>query len=257
MTTAIARYSSQLPKTAEDLQRAVEGSPLGAAFAQHPGEVQRYLARELAFVWQQFSERLEQVPVIAAIEGGTLTAEDYRVLLLNLRQQVIEGGRWIAHVAASMGQELFIVRSTMIGHAAEEHRDYLMLEENYVAAGGELEEIQNAAKNVGSEAFSAYMFHNALQPDPLHMFGAMFIIEGLGHSKAGGWARLVKEHTGLGDDAVSFLAYHGENDDGHYEKLRTILSAPFISSPVAERIVKTARTVGRLYCLQLEELGNV
>ena len=240
-----------------DLQNALERSPLGLSFANHPGEVQRYLATELAFVWQQFCERLAQVPVVRAIESGEVTVEDYRQLLLNLRQQVIEGGRWIAHIAASMGQELFLVRSTMIRHAAEEHRDYQMLERNYVAAGGKLEEIVSAPKNVGSEAFSAYMFHNALQPNPLNMFGAMFIIEGLGQAKAGRWAEQIKEHTGLGDDAVSFLAYHGENDDDHYEKLRTILSAPFITGPVAERIVKTARTVGRLYCLQLEELGNV
>lgn len=255
--TTVAPYASGLPRTEIDLQNALERSPLGLAFANHPGEVQRYLATELAFVWQQFTERLDQVPVVRAIQTGQIKVEDYRQLLLNLRQQVIEGGRWIAHVAASMGQELFLVRSTMIRHAAEEHKDYQMLERNYVAAGGKLEEITGAPKNVGSEAFSAYMFHNALQPNPLHMFGAMFIIEGLGQAKAGRWAEQVKEHTGLGDDAVSFLAYHGKNDDDHYEKLRTILSAPFITGPVAERIVKTARTVGRLYCLQLEELGNV
>ncbi|MCB9660878.1 MAG: 3-oxoacyl-[acyl-carrier-protein] synthase III C-terminal domain-containing protein [Polyangiales bacterium] len=255
--TTVAPYASRLPRTELDLQNALERSPLGLSFANHPGEVQRYLATELAFVWQQFCERLAQVPVVRAIESGEVTVEDYRQLLLNLRQQVIEGGRWIAHIAASMGQELFLVRSTMIRHAAEEHRDYQMLERNYVAAGGKLEEIVSAPKNVGSEAFSAYMFHNALQPNPLNMFGAMFIIEGLGQAKAGRWAEQIKEHTGLGDDAVSFLAYHGENDDDHYEKLRTILSAPFITGPVAERIVKTARTVGRLYCLQLEELGNV
>jgi 3-oxoacyl-[acyl-carrier-protein] synthase-3 len=40
-------------------------------------------------------------------------------------------------------------------HAVTEHRDFRMLEVDYVASGGALADIQGAEKNIGSEALSA------------------------------------------------------------------------------------------------------
>jgi 3-oxoacyl-[acyl-carrier-protein] synthase-3 len=256
-SSSIAPYRTRTSRTEAEIAAALQASPLGPTMADAANAVTRTLAVELAFVWQNFTARLDRTPIIGAIESGTITRDDYLCLLRNLRQQVIDGGRWIAHTAASMSQSLFMVRSAMIGHAAEEHRDYQMIEKNYVAAGGTLEDIEGASKNVGSEAFSSFMFHHALQADPLDLFGAMFIIEGLGTMRAGRWAEQLQATLGLPDGAVSFLAYHGKHDDGHYDKLRRILSAPFIDERVARSIVKTAKTVGRLYILQLEELDHV
>lgn len=232
-------------------------SPLGADFGRDGTEVTQYLARELEKVWDDFESRLDQVPLVRRLDEGTVTLDDYRELLLNLRQQVVEGGRWIALAASSMSIELFPVRSLLIKHAAEEHTDYQMLEQNYVSVGGDLATMLSQPKNIGSEAFSAFMFHQAAKPDPLDLFGAMFIIEGLGSSKAAGWAARIQELLGLEDEQVSFLAYHGVNDDSHYEKLRMILSHPLIDMALAERLVRTAKIVARLYALQLEEIGNI
>jgi 3-oxoacyl-[acyl-carrier-protein] synthase-3 len=241
----------------DDLRTAAfAASPLGPPDAGL-GDDARWLYEELAFVWRYFDELLAEIPIVERIESSTVTSEDYRHLLLNIRQQVIEGGRWLALAASSFSIELFFVRSAVITHAVEEHRDYQLLEQNYVAVGGAPQEILTYPKNVGSEALNAYMFHIAGQPDPLHAFGAVFIIEGLGTAKAAGWAKNVKDALGVGDEAVTFLAYHGENDDTHYDKLRFLLSTPLIDRALAERIAKTAKVVARLYALQLEELGNV
>lgn len=244
------------PVSSDKVEAALERSPLGMSFAQTENPVTRYLAVELALVWQDFIARLDAVPIVAKIEGGTVTVEDYKRLLVNIRQQVSEGGRWIARTASSMSARYFAIRSALIGHAGAEHKDFQLIEANYRALGGKDEEIQNQQKNIGSEAFSAFMFHQASQPDPIDLFGAMFIIEGLGTVKAGRWATLLKQQLGLQDSQVGFLAYHGVNDDSHYEKLRMILSLPIIDQPAAERIVKTAKVVARLYSLQLEELDN-
>lgn len=244
-------------RTDDDRAKAFALSPLGPQFGDDASDAVRWLAEELAFVWLDFEQRISAVPVIARIENGTATIQDYQRLLVNIRQQVIEGGRWIALAASSMSIELFAVRSLLIGHAAEEHTDYQMIERDFVSVGGSLDEMLSQPKNIGSEAFSAFMFHQASQPDPLDLFGAMFIIEGLGTAKAAGWAKQLKETLGLDDSQVTFLAYHGMNDDGHYEKLRGVLSNPLIDRPLAERLVKTAKVVGRLYALQLEELDNV
>lgn len=208
-------------------------------------------------VWQEFEQRLDQVPVMRRLGEGTATLEDYRRLLFNLRQQVADGARWISRAASNFSVDLFDLRSAAIGHAAEEHRDFMMIERDYAACGGSIEDIRAGEKNIGSEALSAYMFHTASQPDPIGLLGAMFIIEGLGTGKASGWAARFKATLGLRDDQVSFLAYHGEADDDHFAKLQAILNSPRIDAAAADAIVKTAKTVARLYALQLEELDHV
>jgi len=58
--------------------------------------------------------RLARVPVVRRIEDGTATLDDYRRLLLNLRQQVVDGGRWISLAAAHFSADLFWLRSAAI-----------------------------------------------------------------------------------------------------------------------------------------------
>ena len=214
------------------------------------------LVRQLGVVWVEFQTQLQAVPIVQRLEQGRLTLADYKLLLLNLRQQVMEGARWIARAASQMEIEAFPVRSLFIQHAGDEHRDFRMLERDYQAVGGSLEEITRAEKNVGSEALSAFMFHRAGQSNPLDLLGAMFIIEGLGARMAQRWGTLIQQQLGLEARQVSFLLYHGGNDDNHLDKLEQVVDSGLIDEAMAARIVKTARVTARLYRLQLEELGN-
>lgn len=215
------------------------------------------LVRQLARVWIDFESRLHRVPIVAKLESGRFSLEDYKLLLLNLRQQVVEGARWIARAASQMDAERFPLRSLFITHAREEHRDFELLERNYVSVGGDLATIRGAEKNVGSEALSAWMFHRASQENPLDLLGAMFIIEGLGSQLAARWGALIKEQLDLAEDQVSFLLYHGGNDERHLDKLEQALAESGLDERLVDRMVKTAKVTARLYLLQLEELGHV
>jgi 3-oxoacyl-[acyl-carrier-protein] synthase-3 len=243
--------------SAAAIDAALARSPLGADFADDADDRVKKLVIELGLVWADFERMLDATPILTRLREGTITLADYQRLLVNLRQQVMEGARWIARAASSLSIELFPLRSMFITHAGEEHRDFQILERDYVATGGALHDIQSAAKNVGSEALSAFMFHRASQPDPLDLLGAMFIIEGLGTAKAHQWAEQLKETLKLEDHQVKFLSYHGGNDDRHFDKLRDVVRSGFVDDAVAARIVKTARTVARLYALQLEEIDHV
>jgi 3-oxoacyl-[acyl-carrier-protein] synthase-3 len=215
------------------------------------------LVRRLTQVWVDFETQLSRVPVIVRLDSGRITIDDYRGLLVNLRQQVIEGSRWIARAASSLTPELFSLRSLFLQHARDESRDYQMLERDFVSVGGALEAIQRGEKNVGSEALSAWMFHRASQENPLDLLGAMFIIEGLGNRLARRWGEQIRDTLGLTDAQVSFLLYHGANDATHFEKLETALGSGVLTEALCDRIVKTAKVTARLYRLQLEELGNL
>jgi len=224
---------------------------------QENSDLQRSLMRRLAQVWVDFETRLDRAPIVDKLNRGKLRIEDYRSLLLNLRQQVMEGSRWIARAASNITVEYFPLRSMFIGHAGEESRDYQMIERDYLAVGGSLEEIRSAEKNIGSEALSAWMFHRASQENPFDLLGAMFIIEGLGARMARRWGLMIREQLGLDERQVSFLLYHGANDDDHFAKFEAAIGSGALTEELARRIVKTAKVTARLYALQLEELGNV
>ncbi|WP_228375150.1 iron-containing redox enzyme family protein [Demequina iriomotensis] len=214
------------------------------------------LAERLAEVWARFEERLETVPILARLEEGTVTIEDYRRLLFNLRQQVVDGSPWISRAASSFDIAHFPLRAAAIHHAEEEHRDFLMLERDYVAVGGSLDELRAGRKNIGSEALSGYLFHYADRPNPVGLLGAMFIIEGLGARRAAGWARRFQEVLGLADNQVHFMVYHQEADGAHTGDLEAILTSGMIDDAAADAIVRCAEVVARLYALQLEELDR-
>lgn len=215
------------------------------------------LMRNLLIVWLDFERRLGKVPLLRRLEQGTFSLDDYKTLLLNLRPQVVEGSRWITRAASSFTAEFAELRSKVIGHAFDEHRDYEMLETDYVSVGGKLEDIRRAPRNVGTEALAAFLMQQASHPNPVDLLGAMFIIEGLGQKMAEGWAQKIQEQVGVSADSTKFLSYHGKNDEQHLDKLHSILDSDAVNDETAPRILKTAKVVARLYVLQLEELGNV
>jgi hypothetical protein len=213
-------------------------------------ETLRRLMRE----WFEFEKSLAAVPLVRRLDLGTFTPEDYRRLLLNLRPQVVEGSRWISRCASSFDASRSDIRSTILRHAVDEHRDYLVLEEDYVAAGGDLETIRGREKNPGSHALHAFLMFRAGEPNPGGLLGAMWIIEGLGEKMAANWAERIQSLTGCGAETTRFLRYHGHNDDTHMNKLYSLLDRICTDQAAADDVVMTARIVGRLYCWQLEEV---
>lgn len=211
--------------------------------------------RRLTVAFTEFEGRLEQTPLIRKLTRGRFTLEDYRAFLVNLRQQVKDGALWMSRAASNIDEQHLELRSLLMRHAVTEHRDFRLLEADFVAAGGALDEIQGTEKNIGSEALSAWMFHEASRPNPFGLLGAMWIIEGLGSIKAAEWGRLVQQRLSLPDEAVRFLLYHGENDAEHIGEFERMLGLVLPDAAVAERIVKTARVTGRLYALQIEEIA--
>jgi pyrroloquinoline quinone (PQQ) biosynthesis protein C len=210
--------------------------------------------RRLTIVFTEFEGRLEQTPLIRKLTRGRFELADYQAFLVQLRQQVKDGALWMSRAASNVGEAHLELRSALMKHAVAEHRDFRLLEEDYVATGGALETIQGGEKNLGSEALSAWMFHEASKPDPFGLLGAMWIIEGLGSIKAQEWGRKVKATLALPDEAVRFLLYHGENDVGHIEEFKSMLALVLPDEAVARRIVRTAQVTARLYALQIEEI---
>jgi pyrroloquinoline quinone (PQQ) biosynthesis protein C len=210
--------------------------------------------RKLTIVFTAFEGRLEQTPLIRKLSRGRFELADYQAFLIQIRQQVKEGALWMSRAASNIDEAHLELRSSLMRHAVTEHRDFRLLEADFVASGGKLEVIRAGEKNVGSEALSSWMYHQASQPNPFGLLGAMWIIEGLGSIKAQEWGRRVKETLALPDEAVRFLLYHGENDAEHIEEFKEMLAMVLPNEAVAKRIVRTAEVTARLYALQIEDV---
>jgi len=219
-------------------------------------EIEATLVRQLSRVWTDFENQLNQVPIVAKMYNGRVTLKDYRELLYNLRQQVIDGSRWISRAASNITRENFPIRSAFIGHSSDEHRDFEMIERDYVSVGGKLDDIQSGVKNIGSTALSEYILSRASRENPFDLIGAMFIIEGLGRRVARRWAVQIRDQLQLEDQQVSFLMYHSESDDIHFERLDAAVQSGILTDELVADVVKAAKVVARLYVLQLEEIGN-
>ncbi|MGH1471919.1 MAG: hypothetical protein ACRBCS_12040 [Cellvibrionaceae bacterium] len=212
--------------------------------------------QQLLQVWFKFERDLNRVPIIRRLEQGTFTKKDYLNLLLNLRQQVIEGSRWITRCASSFDRDFADVRSVVISHASDEHKDYEILEKDYIASGGQLAEITHIDRNLGTEALHAFLMYRATYPNPVDLIGAMWIIEGLGEKMAKGWSERIIELVGEKNCSVTFMSYHSANDEDHMEKLYSLIDRVCTKKENIKAIVRTAKVVSRLYALQLEEIDN-
>lgn len=215
-----------------------------------------WLIRQLTRTWIDFEHKLNNVPIVKKIYDGTLSKDDYMLLLHDLRQQVIDGSQWISRAGSNISIDLFELRSAFLKHAGTEHKDYQILEKNYKNMGGDVELLYKGEKNVGAEALSAWMFNQASKSNPVDLLGAMFIIEGLGNRMAGFWGELIQKQLKLENNQVDFFLYHGVADLEHFKGLEDALNHPKMNMEIAKRIAKTAKITANLYVQQLQELGN-
>lgn len=219
-------------------------------------ETSEWLIRNLTQIWIDFETDLLKLPIIIKIHDGKLSISDYKLLLTDLRQQVIDGSQWISRAASNIDIDLFELRSAFIKHTATEHKDYQMLEKNFENLGENIDIIRTGEKNTGSVALTSFMFQQASKPNPIDLLGSMFIIEGIGKRLAGYWGGMIKDQLNLNDNQVSFFTYHSVADENHFHNLEKALNHPKMNMEVAKNIVKTAKVTAKLYKMQLEELGN-
>jgi len=219
-------------------------------------EIGQSTLRRLMREWFEFERRLAVVPIVKRLDLGTFTHDDYKHLLLNLRPQVVEGSRWISRCASSFDRDHADIRSVILSHAHDEHRDYEVMEKDFLALGGELSVIRAQRKNAGSEALHAFLMYKAGEPNPAGLLGAMWIIEGLGEKMAANWADRIEALTGCDKSCTRFLRYHANNDESHMNKLYGLIDRLCTHQSIADEVTMVAAVVARLYAWQLEEIDS-
>ena len=88
--------------------------------------------RKLTTVFTDFEGRLNETPLIRKLQKGRFTLADYQAFLINLRQQVKDGALWMSRAASHVGEAHLELRSKLMRHAVTEHRDFRLLEADYI-----------------------------------------------------------------------------------------------------------------------------
>ena len=88
--------------------------------------------RKLTTVFTDFEGRLNETPLIRKLQKGRFTLADYQAFLINLRQQVKDGALWMSRAASNIGEAHLELRSSLMRHAVTEHRDFRLLEADYL-----------------------------------------------------------------------------------------------------------------------------
>lgn len=207
-------------------------------------------------VWRRFSDDFLAAPVVARILERRSSLADYRLLLRDLRAQVVDGARWLARAAGSLGPAQLALRGALLQHAVTEHRDFRMLESDYVASGGAPEEIAAPRRNVGSEALCAWMEELSGRRDSLGILGALMIFEGVGSRLAPRLGEALQAGLGLSNEQCRFITYHAANDADHQGGLREVLRGALREPAEVDEILRSARITGMLYAQQYRCLGE-
>ncbi|MGB3071601.1 MAG: iron-containing redox enzyme family protein [Ottowia sp.] len=218
------------------------------------GDALRPVLTALASVWQDYRSRVWRAPVMQQLVHGRFDQAAYQRWTANWVPQVREGSKWMREGAASLDQR-FLPLAALIGqHAGEEQDDFMILYEDYRAAGGELP-LDRLRRNPGGDALNAYLHGVAATPNPLGLLGAIYIIEGTGQRIVPALLPLLREQVDLPASAFRFLAYHGANDEHHLARwLQAVQIVLAIEPEAAGRIVQTARHTAQLYALQFESI---
>lgn len=218
-----------------------------------PAHLQQLLT-SLANIWHGYRSNIWRSPVVHKINTKKFTALDYRRWTSQWIPQVREGSKWMRAAVSSMTDTYSALSDLIELHATDEQNDFMVLYNDYVAAGGE-KALDDLRRNPGGNALNAYLHSLAATPDPVGLLGAIYVIEGTGQRIIPALLPLLRKQLDLPAQAFRFLEYHGENDEHHLSRWLTAVEIVLAIEPAsADAIIKTAQRTAQLYQMQFDHI---
>ncbi|SFZ72178.1 StlD/DarB family beta-ketosynthase [Chitinimonas taiwanensis] len=234
------------------------GAPATAIAAPHdpagaPSQLQPLLT-QLAGIWHDYRSAVWRSPVIHKLVAGQFSVADYQRWTAQWVPQVREGSKWMREAVASLTGPFAELGALIETHAGDEQNDFMILYQDYQAAGG-TQPLDALRRNPGGEALNSYLHALAASENPLGLLGAIYVIEGTGQRIVPALLPLLRQQVDLPPSAFRFLDYHGANDEHHLARwLAAVEIVLSIEPKAAEAILATARRTTQLYLMQFEHI---
>lgn len=221
--------------------------------ASAPSQLQPLLT-QLAGIWHDYRSAVWRSPVIHKLVAGQFSVADYQRWTAQWVPQVREGSKWMREAVASLTGPFAELGVLIETHAGDEQNDFMILYQDYQAAGG-TQPIDALRRNPGGEALNSYLHALAASENPLGLLGAIYVIEGTGQRIVPALLPLLRQQVDLPPSAFRFLDYHGANDEHHLARwLAAVEIVLSIEPKAAEAILATARRTTQLYLMQFEHI---
>lgn len=241
------------PKTATNSLDKSTSIPAPHDPAQAPTPLQPLLTA-LANIWHDYRSNVWRSPVIHQLVSNQFTLENYCQWTAQWVPQVREGSKWMREAIGSLTSEYRTLGELIETHASDEQNDFMILYQDYLAAGGK-QALDDLQRNPGGEALNTYLHALAATCNPIGLLGAIYIIEGTGQRIIPTLLPLVRKQLNLPAKAFRFLEYHGANDEHHLARwLRAVEMTLEINPAAADKIVATARCTAQLYQMQFDHI---
>ncbi|KAF0814688.1 2-heptyl-4(1H)-quinolone synthase PqsD [Andreprevotia sp. IGB-42] len=212
------------------------------------------LLTALAGIWHDYRSKVWRSPVIHKLVAGRFGLADYRSWIAQWVPQVREGSLWMREAVASLTGPFAELGALIEMHAGDEQNDFMILYQDYRAAGGSAP-LDTLRRNPGGEALNAYLHALAATENPLGLLGAIYVIEGTGQRIVPALLPLLRKQVDLPASAFRFLEYHGANDEHHLARwLAAVEITLDISPAAADAILATAKRTAQLYLMQFEHI---
>ncbi|MDH5378475.1 MAG: 3-oxoacyl-ACP synthase, partial [Gammaproteobacteria bacterium] len=250
-----SRYTLQKQETIGDELPAPPHLP-----QENQSENMKRLLQSLASIWHNYRSAIWRTPLVRKIVDQQFTQADYLSWTSCWIPQVREGSKWMRNAAEHLSEKNRPLKDLISMHAGEEQNDFQILFEDYLLAGGTVNEIDELKRNPGGEALNAYMYSLSSQTDAFGLLGGIYIIEGTGQRIVPALLPLIKGQVDLPENCFKFLDYHGENDVNHLN--RWLMAVEMVLKSVDEKdqglivdeIIATASQVAKLYQIQWERV---
>ena len=214
----------------------------------------RELLTGLANSWHNYRSDVWRSPIIHKLVSSHFTQDDYRHWTAQWVPQVREGSKWMRKAVQSLSEEYAALGELIETHAGDEQNDFMILYQDYLAAGGTatLDELR---RNPGGDALNIYLHGLAARPNPVGLLGAIYIIEGTGQRIIPALLPLLRKQVNLPANAFRFLEYHGANDEHHLARwLKAVEITLAINPRAATLILQTAKRTAQLYQMQFDHI---
>jgi pyrroloquinoline quinone (PQQ) biosynthesis protein C len=208
-----------------------------------------------------------ELPLVTAILGlsaqkASSRDSERREMLRHVYRRFLEESYHHVRAAAKVyalagsrvdeGNEPF--REWLLQHAVDEYGHHEWILNDLRALGVDPADVTRSKPSPACAALVGYMYYVAGVDNPIGILGDSYVIEGLSQLFATQLAGSMKDHLGLGDDAVTYLERHGQADQAHMEEFKILVDSHIRRDRDLTDIIHVSRVEFQLYGWIVQEL---
>jgi pyrroloquinoline quinone (PQQ) biosynthesis protein C len=201
--------------------------------------------------WSACYDKLKNGDFLRALADRTLTRGQYSWFLRECYHNVYLNPKLMALFITHSRSGKFQTEAKLLRHAAMEIGHHELALNDFVALGGDAEELRASRPLPTTEAMAAFIAFQIQHRDPMALLGYMFHLEAL-PVRAGHDAGAALAAIGIPAGAMTFLMEHAEVDTVHMKWEREYMER-FIATPSdLEAVVYGLRGTAELHGIMLQ-----